>query len=181
MLSMMTLITGFTCPPTIYFKFITKCDDYYKVRQNIWLYVEVSFSPLFSLLLICPLITFPLFSPSLSNVIVVCFLDCKAVRIFAYSSTCKQSNKSSGTRLKPRARLGIAAKNTYFPLSSLPLYGLLRIAHFARVRLLSHTLPISLTVLQSICLLLRFGGVPAVPSRKQSVMKKCCHLIHSFI
>ena len=51
---MMTLITGFTCPPTIYFKFITKCDsvfitncdglllqsatgitkcDYYKTRQ----------------------------------------------------------------------------------------------------------------------------------------------------
>ena len=31
---MMTLITGFTCPPTIYFKFITKWDKcYYKVRQ----------------------------------------------------------------------------------------------------------------------------------------------------
>ena len=31
---MMTLITGFTCPPTIYFKFITKCDKGdYKVRQ----------------------------------------------------------------------------------------------------------------------------------------------------
>ena len=30
----MTLITVFTCPPTIYFKFITKCDKYYyKVRQ----------------------------------------------------------------------------------------------------------------------------------------------------
>ena len=28
------MITGFTCPPTIYFKFITKCDKcYYKVRQ----------------------------------------------------------------------------------------------------------------------------------------------------
>ena len=34
LLSMMTLITGFTCPPTMYFKFITKCDKcYYKVRQ----------------------------------------------------------------------------------------------------------------------------------------------------
>ena len=34
LLSMMELITGFTCPPTIYFKFITKCDKcYYKVRQ----------------------------------------------------------------------------------------------------------------------------------------------------
>ena len=32
LLSMMTLITGFTCRPTIYFKFITKCDKcYYKV------------------------------------------------------------------------------------------------------------------------------------------------------
>ena len=31
---MMALITGFSCPPTIYFKFITKCDKcYYKVRQ----------------------------------------------------------------------------------------------------------------------------------------------------
>ena len=37
LLSMMTLITGFTCPPTIYFKFITKCDKcYYRVRQ-VWL------------------------------------------------------------------------------------------------------------------------------------------------
>ena len=36
LLSMMTLITGFTCPPTIYFKFITKCDSffYYKVLQS---------------------------------------------------------------------------------------------------------------------------------------------------
>ena len=34
LLSMMALITGFSCPPTIYFKFITKCDKcYYKVRQ----------------------------------------------------------------------------------------------------------------------------------------------------
>ena len=34
LLSMMTLITGFTCPSTIYFKFITKCDKcYYKVWQ----------------------------------------------------------------------------------------------------------------------------------------------------
>ena len=31
---MMTLITGFTCPPTIYFKFITKCDSFVtKMRQ----------------------------------------------------------------------------------------------------------------------------------------------------
>ena len=38
---MLKLIVGFTCPPTVNFKFIrkcdryyTKCDDYYKVRQN---------------------------------------------------------------------------------------------------------------------------------------------------
>ena len=34
LLSMMILIIGFTCPPTIHFKFITKCDKwYYKVRE----------------------------------------------------------------------------------------------------------------------------------------------------
>ena len=34
LLSMITLITRFTCPPTTYFKFITKCDKcYYKARQ----------------------------------------------------------------------------------------------------------------------------------------------------
>ena len=34
-LSMMILIIGFTCPPSIHFKFITKCDSlfYYNVRQ----------------------------------------------------------------------------------------------------------------------------------------------------
>ena len=31
-------------------------------------------------------------------------VDCKAVRIFAYSSTREQSNKRSGTRLKNEAR-----------------------------------------------------------------------------
>ena len=31
----MILPSGFTCPPTIYFKFTTKCDKcYYKVRQS---------------------------------------------------------------------------------------------------------------------------------------------------
>ena len=34
LLSMMILIIGFICPPTIHFKFITKCNKcYYKVRQ----------------------------------------------------------------------------------------------------------------------------------------------------
>ena len=41
---MMTLITGFTCPPTIYFKFTTKCDKcYYKVRQ-LFFYYKVRWS-----------------------------------------------------------------------------------------------------------------------------------------
>ena len=35
---MMILINGFTCPPNIHFKFVTKCDKcYYKVRQLILL------------------------------------------------------------------------------------------------------------------------------------------------
>ena len=35
LLSMMVLIVGFTCPPTIHFKFVAKYDSvfYYKVRQ----------------------------------------------------------------------------------------------------------------------------------------------------
>ena len=41
-------------------------------------------------------------------------LDCKTVRIFAYSSTREQSNKSSRTRLKQRARLGRDSKNACF-------------------------------------------------------------------
>ena len=34
--NLMILIIGFTCPPTIHFKFITKCNSLfcYKVRQN---------------------------------------------------------------------------------------------------------------------------------------------------
>ena len=37
LLSTMTLITGFACPPTIYFTFITKCDSffYYKLRWSV--------------------------------------------------------------------------------------------------------------------------------------------------
>ena len=33
-------------------------------------------------------------------------LHCKTVCIFAYSSTCKQSNKRSGTRLKTESETG---------------------------------------------------------------------------
>ena len=41
---MMILIIGFTCPPTINFKFITKCDNcYYKVRQLILLQSATAF------------------------------------------------------------------------------------------------------------------------------------------
>ena len=50
-------------------------------------------------------------------------LDCKTVRIFAYSSTREQSNKRSGTRR-------------------------VRLARFTRLRLLRHALPISLMILR---------------------------------
>ena len=35
-------------------------------------------------------------------------LDCKTVSIFAYSSTCEQSNKRSGTKLKTESETGIS-------------------------------------------------------------------------
>jgi len=62
-------------------------------------------------------------------------LDCKTVRIFAYSSTREQSNKRSGTRLKTESE-------THTPV------GRVRLARFARVRLLRHALPISLLILK---------------------------------
>ena len=55
-------------------------------------------------------------------------LDCKTVRILAYSRTPEQSNKRSGTRLKTERRV--------------------RLARFVRVRLLRHALPISLLILR---------------------------------
>ena len=36
----------------------------------------------------------------------VCVLDCKTLRIFAYSSTREQSNERSGTRLKTESETG---------------------------------------------------------------------------
>ena len=57
-------------------------------------------------------------------------LDCKTVRIFAYSSTREQSNKRCGTRLKTESETGE------------------RLARFARLRILSHALPISLLILR---------------------------------
>ena len=55
-------------------------------------------------------------------------LDCKTVRILAYSSTREQSNKRFGTRLKTERRVTLA--------------------RFVRVRLLRHALPISLLILR---------------------------------
>ena len=41
-------IIGFTCPPTVHFKFITKCDNcYYKVRQVLQSVTEHSLCNLF--------------------------------------------------------------------------------------------------------------------------------------
>ena len=71
-------------------------------------------------------------------------LDCKTVRIFAYSRTREQSNKRSGMGLKTESETGERR------------YARVRLARFVRVRLLRHALPISLliwrkkpTVLQS--------------------------------
>ena len=55
-------------------------------------------------------------------------IDCKTVRIFAYSSTREQSNKRSATKLKTESETGER--------------------RFARVRLLRHALPISLLILR---------------------------------
>ena len=63
-------------------------------------------------------------------------LDCKTVRIFAYSSMREQSNKRTGTRLKTESETGERR------------YGRVRLARFARLRLLRHALPISLLILR---------------------------------
>ena len=60
----------------------------------------------------------------------------KTVRIFAYSSTREQSNKRCGTRLKTESETGERP------------YGRVRLARFARIRLLRHALPISLLILR---------------------------------
>ena len=59
------------------------------------------------------------------------WVDCKTVRIFAYSSKREQSNKRSGTRLKTESETG---ERQFFSL--------------ARVRLVRHALPISLLILR---------------------------------
>ena len=43
-------------------------------------------------------------------------LDCKTVRIFAYSGTREQSNKRSGTRLKTESRTGERRETFFFLL-----------------------------------------------------------------
>ena len=63
----------------------------------------------------------------------VSFIDCKTVHIFAFLSTCEQSNKERGW--KQRVRPGRYFKNTFF-------------SRFTRVRLLLHALPISLLILR---------------------------------
>ena len=72
-------------------------------------------------------------------------VDCKTVRIFAYSSTREQSNKRSGTRLKIDSETGERRK---FFLSPHTPYGRVRLARFARVRRLRHALPTSLMILR---------------------------------
>ena len=71
-------------------------------------------------------------------------LDCKTVRLFAYSSTREQSNKRSRTRLKTETQTG---ERRFFLSPHMP-YGRISLAHFTRVRLLRHALPISLLILR---------------------------------
>ena len=61
--------------------------------------------------------------------------DCKTVRISAYSSKRAQSNKRSATRVKTESETGEPV-------------GRMRLARFARVRLLRHALQISLLTLR---------------------------------
>ena len=70
-------------------------------------------------------------------------IDCKAVLFFKYSSTRKQSNKRSGTKLKRETETG----ERRFSLAH-TLYGRVGLARFARVRLLRHALSISLLILR---------------------------------
>ena len=74
-------------------------------------------------------------------------VDCKTVRIFACSSTRELSNRRSGTRLKTESETGERRKNTVF-FSRLKRPTGVRLARFARVRLLRHAFPISLLILK---------------------------------
>ena len=59
-----------------------------------------------------------------------------SARTIAYSSTREQSNNRCGTRLKTESETGEGR------------YGRVRLARFARIRLLRHALPISLLILR---------------------------------
>ena len=94
-------------------------------------------------------------APSLSTVdldcnAIVLMIDCKTIRIFAYLNTRKQSNKRSERRLKTESETGQRRYKYFFSLSlaSHTSYGRVRPARFACVRLLRHTLPISLLILR---------------------------------
>ena len=71
-----------------------------------------------------------------SRVVLTNSMDCKTVRIFAYSSSREQLNKRSGTRVKTESKTGERR------------YRRERLARFARIRLLRHALLISLLVLR---------------------------------
>ena len=71
--------------------------------------------------------------------VAVWIVDCKTVRIFAYSSTREQSNKRSGTSLKTERETGETPHTSYTCV---------RLARFAHVRLLPHALQISLLILR---------------------------------
>ena len=66
-------------------------------------------------------------------------VDCKTVGIFAYSSTREQSKAENRER---------DWGETLFSLSPHTPYGRVRLARFARIRLLRHALPISLLILR---------------------------------
>ena len=73
------------------------------------------------------------------------WIDCKTVRIFAYSSTREQSNKRSRTRLKTESETG---ERRVFFLSPHTPYGRVRLARFARMKLIRHALPFSFPILR---------------------------------
>ena len=52
---------------------------------------------------------------------VIFIVNCKTVRIFAYSSTREQSNKRSGTRLKTESETGERLLGHALPISSMIL------------------------------------------------------------
>ena len=70
-------------------------------------------------------------------------LDCKTVRIFAYSSTQRASSQTKGLERSWKQRARPESESETWGES----YGRVRLARFARVRLLRQALPISLLIL----------------------------------